>query len=39
MNPDAISGTKSVNKTTLSDSVSNIAPGWTPGGYRFISPN
>ena len=39
MNPDAIPGTRSVNKTTLSDSVSSIAPGWTPGGYRFVSPN
>jgi len=32
-------GTKSVAPTTLSSSTGNIAPGWTPSGYRFISPN
>ncbi len=38
-NPDAMPGTKSVTPTTLSSSIDNIAPGWTPGGYKFISPN
>lgn len=39
VNPDAMPGTKSVTPTTLSSSIGNIAPRWTPGGYRFISPN
>lgn len=39
VNPDALPGTKPVVPTTLSSSIGNIAPGWTPSGYRFISPN
>lgn len=39
VNPDALPGTKPVAPATLSSSIGNIAPGWTPGGYRFISPN
>lgn len=39
VNPDALPGTKPVTPATLSSSIGNIAPGWTPGGYRFISPN
>lgn len=39
VNPDASPGTKPVTPATLSSSIGNIAPGWTPGGYRFISPN
>lgn len=37
--PDTLPGTKPVAPTILSSSIGNIAPGWTPGGYRFISPN
>lgn len=39
VNPDALPGTKPVAPTILSSSIGNIAPGWSPGGYRFISPN
>lgn len=39
VNPDTMPGMRSSSASTLSNSIGSIAPGWTPGGYRFISPN
>lgn len=30
--------TRTSSPQTLTQAISGIAPGWTPGGYRFITP-